>query len=105
MSANLKFSEERLMKVLLAPVISEKATFIAEKNEQVVFLIMPDATKLEVKAAVELLFKVEVESVQVANRMGKQKRSGKFNGRRNHTRRAIVCLKPGQEINFTEEAK
>lgn len=105
MSANLKFSEERLMKVLLAPVISEKATFIAEKNEQVVFLIMPDATKLEVKAAVELLFKVVVESVQVANRMGKQKRSGKFNGRRNHTRRAFVCLKPGQEINFTEEAK
>ena len=105
MSANLKFSEERLMKVLLAPVISEKATFIAEKNEQVVFLIMPDATKLEVKAAVELLFKVEVESVQVANRMGKQKRSGKYNGRRNHTRRAFVCLKPGQEINFTEEAK
>jgi large subunit ribosomal protein L23 len=105
MSANLKFSEERLMKVLLAPVISEKATFIAEKNEQVVFLIMPDATKLEVKAAVEMLFKVEVESVQVANRLGKNKRSGKFNGRRNHTRRAFVCLKPGQEINFTEEAK
>ncbi|EGF33842.1 MAG: large subunit ribosomal protein L23 [Burkholderiaceae bacterium] len=105
MSANLKFSEERLMKVLLAPVISEKATFVAEKNEQVVFLIMPDATKLEVKAAVELLFKVEVESVQVANRQGKKKRSGKFNGRRNHTRRAFVCLKPGQEINFTEEAK
>ncbi|MDP9109609.1 MAG: 50S ribosomal protein L23 [Pseudomonadota bacterium] len=105
MSATQKHSEERLMKVLLAPVISEKATFVAEKNEQVVFLIMPDATKLEVKAAVELLFKVEVESVQVANRMGKQKRSGKFNGRRNHTRRAFVCLKPGQEINFTEEAK
>ena len=105
MSAVLKFSEERLMKVLLAPVISEKATFVAEKNEQVVFLIMPDATKLEVKAAVELLFKVEVESVQVANRMGKQKRSGRFNGRRNHTKRAFVCLKPGQEINFVEEAK
>ncbi len=105
MSTPVKFSEERLMKVLLAPVISEKATFIAEKNEQVVFLIMPDATKLEVKAAVEMLFKVEVESVQVANRMGKKKRSGKFNGRRNHTRRAFVCLKPGQEINFTEEAK
>jgi len=105
MSAIQKFSEERLMKVLLAPVISEKATFVAEKNEQVVFLVMPDATKLEVKAAVELLFKVEVESVQVANRQGKQKRSGRFNGRRNHTRRAFVSLKPGQEINFTEEAK
>ena len=94
MSATLKFSEERLMKVLLAPVISEKATFVAEKNEQVVFLIMPDATKLEVKAAVELLFKVEVESVQVANRMGKQKRSGKYNGRRNHTRRRWAARGP-----------
>lgn len=105
MSNNVKHSEERLMKVLLAPVISEKATFVAEKNEQVVFLVTPDATKLEVKAAVELLFKVEVEAVQVANRAGKQKRAGRFNGRRNNTRRAFVCLKPGQEINFTEEAK
>jgi large subunit ribosomal protein L23 len=101
----VKHSEERLMKVLLAPVISEKATMVAEKNEQVVFRILPDATKLEVKAAVELLFKVEVESVQVANRQGKQKRSGRFMGRRNHTRQAYVCLKPGQEINFSEEAK
>jgi large subunit ribosomal protein L23 len=105
MNAIVKHSEERLMKVLLAPVISEKATFVAEKNEQVVFLVAPDATKLEVKAAVELLFKVQVESVQVANRQGKQKRAGRFVGRRNHTRRAFVCLKPGQEINFTEEAK
>lgn len=105
MNAIVKHSEERLMKVLLAPVISEKATFLAEKNEQVVFLVAKDATKLEVKAAVELLFKVEVESVQVANRQGKQKRSGRTTGRRNHTRRAFVSLKPGQEINFTEEAK
>ena len=105
MNANVKHSEERLMKVLVAPVISEKATFVAEKHEQVVFLVTPDATKLEIKAAVELLFKVQVDSVQVANRQGKQKRSGRFVGRRNHTRRAFVCLKPGQEINFTEEAK
>ncbi|ADJ61642.1 MULTISPECIES: 50S ribosomal protein L23 [Herbaspirillum] len=105
MNAIVKHSEERLMKVLLAPVISEKATFVAEKNEQVVFLVAKDATKLEVKAAVELLFKVEVESVQVANRQGKQKRSRNGMGRRNHTRRAFVSLKPGQEINFTEEAK
>jgi|SRR5580765_1936423 large subunit ribosomal protein L23 len=101
----IKHSQERLMKVLLAPVISEKATFVGEKNEQVVFLVTPDATKLEVRAAVELLFKVQVESVQVANRQGKQKRSGRSFGRRNHTRRAFVSLKPGQEINFTEEAK
>ena len=105
MSAAIKFSEERLMKVLLAPVISEKATFVAEKNEQIVFKVLPDATKPEIKAAVELLFKVEVESVQTLNREGKQKRSGRFNGRRNHTKRAFVALKPGQEINFVEEAK
>jgi large subunit ribosomal protein L23 len=72
----LKFSEERLMKVLVAPVISEKATMVAEKNEQIVFRVTTDATKPEIKAAVELLFKVEVESVQTANREGKQKRSG-----------------------------
>ena len=105
MNAVVKISEERLMKVLLAPVISEKATFVAEKHEQVMFLVAQDATKLEIKAAVELLFKVQVDSVQVSNREGKQKRSGRFTGRRNHTRRAFVCLKPGQEINFTEEAK
>jgi large subunit ribosomal protein L23 len=93
------------MKVLLAPVISEKATFVAEKNEQIVFKVLPDATKPEIKAAVELLFKVEVESVQTVNREGKQKRSGRFVGRRNHTKRAFVALKPGQEINFVEEAK
>jgi large subunit ribosomal protein L23 len=72
----LKFSEERLMKVLLAPVISEKATMVAEKNEQIVFRVTTDATKPEIKAAVELLFKVEVESVQTVNREGKAKRSG-----------------------------
>ena len=105
MNMAVKHTEERLMKVLLAPVISEKATMVAEKNEQVVFLVMSDATKLEIKAAVEMMFKVQVESVQVANREGKVKRSGRFTGRRNHTRRAFVCLKPGQEINFSEEAK
>ena len=105
MSAVIKHTEERLMKVLLAPVISEKATFVAEKNEQVVFLVTSDATKPEIKAAVELLFKVQVDSVQVSNRPGKVKRAGRFTGRRNQTRRAFVCLKPGQEINFTEEAK
>jgi len=90
MSNAVKHTEERLMKVLLAPVISEKATMVAEKNEQVVFLVMPDATKLEIKAAVEMMFKVQVESVQVVNREGKVKRSGRFTGRRNHTRRICV---------------
>jgi large subunit ribosomal protein L23 len=99
----VKFSEERLLKVLLAPIISEKATMLAEKKEQIMFRVMTDATKPEVKAAVEMLFKVEVASVQIANRLGKQKRSGRFMGRRNHTKHAFVCLKPGQEINFAEE--
>lgn len=104
MNTAKRVSEERMLKVLLSPVISEKATFVADKNEQVVFRVMRDATKPEVKAAVESLFKVQVESVKMLNRMGKQKRSGKTMGRKNHVKHAYVCLKPGQEINFTEEA-
>ncbi|HQE41379.1 MAG: 50S ribosomal protein L23 [Zoogloea sp.] len=94
------FKEERLMQVLLAPQISEKATYIADKNEQVVFRVASDATKPEVKAAVELLFKVEVKAVQVSNVKGKEKRFGKMTGRRKGWKKAYVCLKPGQEINF-----
>jgi large subunit ribosomal protein L23 len=99
-----KFPQERLMTVLLAPVISEKATHIADKHEQVVFRVVQDATKPEVKAAVELMFKVQVEKVQIANVMGKEKRFGRFMGRRRHWKKAYVCLKPGQEINFAQEA-
>ena len=95
-----KFSEERLMKVLLAPQISEKATFVAEKNEQVIFRVATDATKPEVKAAVEMMFKVTVDSVQISNVKGKQKRFGRLMGRRNDWKEAYVCLAPGQEINF-----
>ena len=98
------FKEERLMQVLLAPQISEKATYIADKNEQVVFRVASDATKPEVKAAVEMLFKVQVESVQMLNRPGKVKRFGRSMGRRSDSRRAYVSLKPGQEINFGGEA-
>jgi large subunit ribosomal protein L23 len=100
MSANM--NQERLLQVLLAPQISEKATYIAEKNEQVVFRVATDATKPEIKAAVELLFKVEVESVQVANVKGKVKRFKGTTGRRKGWKKAFVCLKPGQEINFVE---
>ena len=95
-----KFSHERLMNVLLAPQISEKATYVAEKNEQVIFRVASDATKPEIKAAVELMFKVNVENVQVAVVKGKQKRFGKFIGRRKDWKKAYVCLAPGQEINF-----
>ena len=92
------------MTVLLAPVISEKATMIADKHEQIVFRVAQDATKPEVKAAVELMFKVQVESVQISNVHGKEKRFGRFIGRRRNWKKAYVCLKPGQEINFAQEA-
>jgi large subunit ribosomal protein L23 len=96
---------ERLYTVLLAPVVSEKSTFIAEKHNQVAFKVIQDATKKEVKAAVELLFKVQVESVQILNRRGKEKRFGRTPGRRSDARKAYVCLKDGQEINFAEGVK
>ena len=92
------------MTVLLAPVISEKATQIADKHDQVVFRVAPDATKPEVKAAVELMFKVQVDSVQISNVHGKEKRFGRFIGRRRGWKKAYVCLKPGQELNFAQEA-
>src|SRR5258708_17256030 len=98
-------STERLMKVMLAPVVSEKSTFIGEKNNQYAFRVTSDATKPEIKAAVELMFstkdkKIEVRSVQVANVKGKQKRFGRFMGRRNNWKKAYDSLQPGQEINF-----
>ena len=95
-------NQERLMTVLVAPIVSEKATMVAEKNGQVAFRVLQDATKDEIRAAVELLFKVQVDSVQVLNQKGKEKRFGRFNGRRRNVRKAYVNLKPGQEINFAE---
>jgi len=95
-------NQERLMQVLLAPQVSEKATFAAEKNEQVIFRVVRDATKPEIKAAVELLFKVSVESVQVLNVKGKKKRMGRHAGQRKGWKKAFVSLKPGQEINFVD---
>jgi large subunit ribosomal protein L23 len=99
------FNPERLMKVLIAPQVSEKSTYVADKHDQVVFRVAQDATKPEVKAAVELMFKVQVKSVQVANVKGKAKRFGRFEGRRRNWKKAYVCLQPGQEINFAAEVK
>lgn len=95
-------NQERLLQVLLAPQISEKATYVADKFEQVVFRVAADATKPEVKAAVELLFKVEVKTVQISNVKGKVKRFRGAAGRRKGWKKAFVSLKPGQEINFVE---
>ena len=97
-------NQERLLKVLLSPIISENSTQIGEQNNQVAFRVTPDATKPEIKAAVELLFKVRVAEVKVLNVKGKAKRHGKTAGRRRDTRKAYVCLAEGQEINFGGEA-
>ncbi len=92
--------EARLLQIIDAPLISEKSTFIADKFQQVAFRVTVDATKPEIKAAVEQLFKVEVETVQVVNVKGKVKRSGRFSGKRKDWKKAYVSLKPGQEINL-----
>ena len=98
-----KFNEGRLAQVLVAPIVSEKATMIAEKQNQVLFKVLRDATKPEIKAAVELMFKVEVESVQTVTQKGKVKRFGRSIGRRDHVKKAYVSLKKGQELNFSGE--
>jgi large subunit ribosomal protein L23 len=92
--------QERLMQVLLAPVVSEKSTFVGDKLRQYVFRVASDATKPDVKDAVELLFKAKVENVQIANVKGKEKRFGRFMGRRDNWKKAYVRLAEGQEINF-----
>ena len=99
-----KYDEGRLMQVLVAPIVSEKATQVAEQTNAVVFKVLRDASKPEIKAAVELMFKVEVTGVSVLNQKGKTKRFGKTVGRRDHVRKAYVTLKPGQELNFGGEA-
>ncbi|HUL41213.1 MAG TPA: 50S ribosomal protein L23 [Burkholderiales bacterium] len=98
-------NRERLMRIILAPQVSEKSTRLGDKHGQVVIRVLPDATKTEIKAAIEFLFsskdkKVEVLSVQVANMRGKAKRFGSYTGRRNNWKKAYVCLKPGHDINF-----
>jgi large subunit ribosomal protein L23 len=99
MSANT-VNQNRLYQVILAPQVTEKATRIADKHQQIAFKVRTDATKPEVKAAVELLFNVEVDAVSVVNVKGKAKRAGRTMGRRQDWKKAYVSLKPGQEINF-----
>jgi large subunit ribosomal protein L23 len=99
-----KFNEGRLMQVLVAPIVSEKATMVAEKSNVVTFKVLQDATKYEIKAAVQLMFKVEVKGVSVLNTKGKTKRFGKSVGRRDNVRKAYVTLQPGQELNLGGEA-
>ena len=100
MTATKKYNIDQLMTVVLAPVVSEKSTMVADKNRQYVFRVADAATKPEIKAAVELLFKTKVEAVTVSNVKGKKKRFGRMMGRRNNWKKAYVRLAEGQEINF-----
>jgi large subunit ribosomal protein L23 len=93
-------NQARLMQVLIAPHISEKALRVADNYRQSVFKVLKDATKLEIKQAVEFLFEVKVESVQVTLVKGKQKTFGKMRGQRSNWKKAYVRLQEGFDINF-----
>lgn len=100
MSAATSAKDERLFQVILRPVISEKSTVAADKHRQIVFAVLPDATKIEVREAVEKLFEVKVDSVQVVNVRGKVKRFGRFPGKRSNWKKAYVRLQDGHDIDF-----
>ena len=100
MTAAKKFNVEQLMNIVLAPVVSEKSTMVADKNRQYVFRVADRATKPEIKAAVELMFKTKVDSVTVLNVKGKERRFGRMIGRKRSWKKAYVRLAEGQEINF-----
>jgi large subunit ribosomal protein L23 len=97
-------NNERLMKVLLCPVVSEKSTIVADANNQYTFKVANDATKREIAKAVEKLFEVQVEDVKVVNVKGKQKRFGTIRGKRSDWKKAYVRLKAGSEIEFATGA-
>ena len=102
--SEFKITNERLLKIILAPHISEKATFVGEKNNQTVFRVALDATKKEIKDSIEFLWKdqkIEVKSVRTLTVKGKKKRFGRFLGARSDWKKAIVSIKEGQELNFT----
>jgi large subunit ribosomal protein L23 len=97
--------DQRLLQVLLAPIVSEKSTFVGEKANQYVFRVADNATKPEIKAAVEMLFskkdsKIEVTGVSIVNVKGKHKRFGRSLGRRINWKKAYISVKQGQDINF-----
>jgi large subunit ribosomal protein L23 len=93
-------NQERLMAVILGPHLSEKASIVGERDKQVVFRVLPDSTKAEIRRAVELLFEVKVTGVQVAGCKGKVKNFGRTRGRRQDWKKAYVTLAEGQDLNF-----
>ena len=97
--------EERLLKVIVAPHIYEKSTIAAEENNTIVFKVSNDATKAEIKVAVEKLFEVEVTGVRTLLVKGKTKRTGARFGRRSDWKKAYVTLKEGSELDFVGGAE
>ncbi len=97
-------NQQRLMKVILAPIVSEKSNLLAEKRNQMAFKVLSDASKPEIKAAVELLFGVEVASVTTTTTKGKVKRFGRTLGRRSDVKKAYVSLAAGQELDLEAAA-
>ncbi|MGB5306966.1 MAG: 50S ribosomal protein L23 [Gammaproteobacteria bacterium] len=93
-------NQERLMKVLLAPIVSEKGTRVADANRQFIFKVMTDASKPEIRKAVELMFDVKVDGVQILNMRGKTKRFGQTAGKRADWKKAYVTLAEGHDIDF-----
>jgi large subunit ribosomal protein L23 len=93
-------SQERLMKVLLSPLVSEKSARLADTNNQIVFKVVVDASKPEIRQAVESLFNVKVTNVQIAKMKGKVKRFGQTIGKRSDWKKAYVTLAEGQDIDF-----
>ena len=86
--------------IIQAPLISEKGTLLTESANQVLFKVRPDANKIEVKRAVETLFKVKVEQVRIARYLGKVRRIGRRMGRRSDWKKAYVTLREGDKIDF-----
>lgn len=97
-------NQQRLMKVVLAPIVSEKSNLLAEKRNQMAFKVLADATKPEIKAAVELLFGVKVAGVTTTTTKGKVKRFGRTLGRRSDVKKAYVSLVAGQELDLEAAA-
>ena len=95
-------NSERLTKVILGPVVAEKASRVAENHNQVVLKVLPSANKLEIKKAVEMLYDAKVDSVTTTNVKGKTKRSGQTMGKRSDWKKAYVTLEAGTDINFLD---
>lgn len=98
-------NQERVFKVLLGPHVSEKATVLADSKKQFVFKVATDATKLEIKKAVESLFDVKVAAVNILNVQGKTKRTARGLGKRNDWKKAYIALQPGQDLDFSGSAE